>query len=951
MKENKRKKTSKLSIFNIFASIISLLIIFLGLKNEQINMKELGTTYEKIFAINLKEKIYIMIFLFIFTFILISVINFSLKKEFKKLFEKENKKMPKLPGVSIAILFSIINAGIGQIVFRGKILDLINVGWFGKTLDIIKVDYNFAVIIVPIIQKILIYLAIMIILSIIYAFVYFLSVINIELGGIDSKDLKNSTFVNIFRKNTIKLLFIVLFIYILSTLNIFTGDMFKKQNPENIYLTGAGLADISIRIWGRLILSFIFFIVILKLNNNIKKEKGIKVITNLIIIPVLMVTLSFLVALFNIVYVNPNKLERETKYIEKNIKATEQAYGINLKTQIIDHSKEMTKDDLKDLKSTIEMVPLVSQNISIQNLETFKKKDTPYKYMNESIISSENEFKYFSPREIKDIKKRVVNDKTYVYNHGFFGAITDALKTDDEGFLLLEDKNFEDTILGKNKIDQPRIYYGMNTYKNTIVGPNIEEFDYEKTNIKTKEKEIVTNKYDGKGGLKLSKKEAALLSLTRLDFNIFKDGKNKENKVMFNRQIIERAKTVLPQLIYDDKPYLVPNEKGGLTWVLDAYTSTNKYPYSQKILVKNERGNFERINYFKNSIKVLIDAYDGTIEFYITDESDPYAKQIQNKYNKIFKTTKNMPEIIKNNLIYPRKLYDIQAKIIENYHDISADTLFRSEDIWEASAVKNGNNKNIEARYINMKADLDDSKSEMKKSILTMYTPLNKQNINAYLVGNVSDGKNKLTLVKFDQNENLLSLNYLKDKIHEDERAKQELEKLNRIGTELVKDTMLIPIKSSILYVEPVYQIHLNENSVPVLKMVVVANGTKVGIGANLKDAVQNLVSETAININIYNPDDFNYLLESIISSNKNLKESLDSKNWNYIGKDINKLTKLIEELEKVKIKQEFIKEKEKVKKQKDKVNVDYKETEQTESKEEKNKIRNNEGIFQRLFR
>lgn len=941
MKSDENKKYKIFSIVNICLAILIALIITLGIKSEYLTMKELGKTYEKIFYINLQEKTYIMATVFSLTFIIISLINKSLKKEFKILFEKENKSMPKYPNFSLAFLISIINAGIAQIVFRGKILDLLNVGWFGKTLDNLKLDYNFAIIIGPIIQKMLVYLGTMLVISLLYAFIYFLSVINFKLGGIDSSDLKNSTFVNIFRKTGIRILLIALIIYVIGTLNIFSGDMFKKKFPESIYLTGAGLADVKIKIWGRLCLSIIYLFIIMKINRNIKNGKGIKAIRNLIAIPVLTVILYLIIFAFNLIYVRPNKLEKENKYIVKNIKATEEAFGINLKTKIIDKTTEITREELPEIKNTLDMVPLVSETIAEDNLESFKKKDLPYKYMKPSIINTDNSIKYFSPREIKETKKRTIDDKTYVYNHGIAGAVTDALKVDKEGFLILDNKNFENFNIKNKEIKEPRIYYGLNTHKNTIVGPNITEFDYEKTNKETKEKEIVTNKYNGKGGLKLSKKESLLLSFSKLDFNIFKEGKNKENRVLFNRQIIDRAKTVLPQLTYDEKPYILPNEKGGFTWVLDAYTTTNKYPYSQKILIKNDNGNLRRINYFKNSIKVLIDAYDGTMEFYITDESDPYAKQIQNKYKKLFKTTKDMPKIIKDNLIYPRRLYAIQAKVIENYHGISADTLYRSEDIWEASSIKNGNNKKIEARYINMKENFDDPNSQNKLSILTMYTSLNKQNINAYLIGNVKEGDNKLTLVKFDQNEGLLSLNYMKDKIHEDEKAKLELDKLNRIGTEIVKDTMLIPLKSSILYVEPVYQIHLNENSIPVLKMVVVANGTKVGIGSNMTEAVTNLLSDTAININIYNPDDFKYLLETIILSNKNLKESLNTKNWDYIGKDINKITKLIDELERIKNKEEILKEKEKI-------NNKQKENNEVENNKEDTE---KENIFKKVFK
>lgn len=910
---NKKTNLSKIfNILNILLAVVIVCITALSFKAEYIQMSELGEVYRNVFKINIIEKLWIMLVVFALTFIFIVIINKSLKKEFKRLSEKDDKnfKSLMLPNFSIAILLGVINAVISQVVFRGKILDLINVGWFGKPLSNIGLDYNFVMIISPILQKILFYLGGCIIFSILYAFVYFLYVVNMQLDGIDSKDLKNSSFVRIFRRLGMIILFIALAIFVIRIFDIFSGDMFKKNAPESIYLNGASHADVTLRFWGNIILAVVFFILIFKLNKNIKKENGMKVMQIVIAVPVLIFALNTLIFVYKSIFIGKNVLEKENKYIEKNIEATEEAFGIKLNTKVIEEAKELNKDDISQIEKIGRKIPIISEEMAWQNIESLKSKDSSFKYTGINITSSNDSIKYFMPRELKEEKKRTIDGKTYIYNHGYFGALTDATQTDEEGFLKLDEKTYDNPILSGKKIEEPRIYYGINTYKSTVVGENIDEFDYEIINKETKEKEIRSNKYNGTGGKDLSFKEAALLSIYNLDPNIFIEGRKKGNRTLFNRQIIERAKKVLPQLSYDEKPYLIPNENGGTSWVIDAYTASNKYPYSQKVLSKDDRGNIGRINYIKNSVKVIIDAYNGNIDFYIMDESDPFAKQIQNKYKKLFKNKDEMPKIIKENLLYPKKLYDIQAKVIENYHKISSDSLFKSEDIWEISSVKKENNKTIEARYINLS---DENNKNTKLSLVTMYTPLNKQNIKGYLLGNIENGENKLTLVKFDQNENFLSLNFMKDKIHEDEKAKSELDKLNRLGIELVRDTMLVPINTSILYVEPVYQVHLNEKSVPVLKKVVVANGNKVGIGENFNEAINNLFTDAAININMYDPNNFSTLLDSIISRNADLKESLKSNNWNYIGKDIEKLTSLIEQLQKAKAKEDERVNKEKI--------------------------------------
>lgn len=932
MKEKTVKKNKGIQITNIFNILISIGLIIgmlFSIKIEHIQMTELGDKYTKIFYTNLKEKLWIMSAVFVSTFIFVILINKTLKKEFKKLYIKEKKSddFIKLPNITAGLVLGLANSIVAQFLFRGKILDLLNVGWFGKNLSNTKLDYNLVMIVSPIIQSMLFYLAITLVVGLIYAFVCFLYFVNVKLDGIDSKDLKQSSLVTIFRKFGITILFIALAIFTLRIFDIFSGDMFKKLAPDNIYLTGASKADVIIRFWGNIILSVVFFILILRINGSIKKAKGMKALRLLITIPILILSLNIMIFLYKAIFIGNNILEKENKYIEKNIKATEEAFNIKLDTKIIEQAEEFNKNDFEKLEQFANEIPIISEELVLQNLESFKKKDSSFKYMKPSIIATDKTINYFSPRENKDLKVRNINGKEYVYNHGYFGALTDAKKTDEDGFLLLDEKISKQTYLGNVQIKEPRIYYGLTTNKSTVVGPEIEEFDYEVINSE-KEKEIKTNKYDGKGGKNLSKKESLLFSLYNLDPNIFVKGRKKENKILFNRQIIDRAKKVLPQLIYDDNPYLVPNENGSLSWVIDAYTASNKYPYAQKILTKNENGNIKRINYFKNSIKVIIDAYDGTIDFYMMDESDPFAKQIQNKYKNLFKNKEDMPDVIKNNLIYPKKLYDIQAKVIENYHKISQDTLYRSEDIWEVSSVKNGNDKQIKTKYLNL---VENNQNQNKISLVTMYTPLNKQNIKGYLTGSVENAENKLTLVKFDQNENFLSLNYMKDKIHEDEKAKIKIDKLNRLGVELLRDTMLVPINNSILYVEPVYQVHLNEKSVPVLKMVIVANGNKVGIGSNLKSAVNNLFTDQAISINVYDPNNMSLIIDSIISNNKKLKESMKSNNWNYIGKDLDKLSGLIEQLEKAKIKEEQRQNKEQIENQKNIQNEEKENLEKTQ--------------------
>lgn len=359
----------------------------------------------------------------------------------------------------------------------------------------------------------------------------------------------------------------------------------------------------------------------------------------------------------------------------------------------------------------------------------------------------------------------------------------------------------------------------------------------------------------------------------------------------------------MPYLMYDENPYIVITEEGKMVWVLDAYTTSNNYPYSQKTTIRETSTSKIELNYIRNSVKVLIDAYNGTIYFYITDRTDPIAMAYRNIYPDLFVDLgEEIPIDISQHFVYPEYLYNIQADIIARYHNVMPDVLYRSDDVWDVATYNAGKvitktGTDISPYYTMVKTT-NNNKSEL--GLVLPYTPKGRQNLISYLVGTYDNNSNsKLTIYKYQANSNIIGPMQLDTQIEQDETIKKEIETLNVNGTKVTKDMIIIPLDNNLLYVEPIYTQYINEqDALPTLKKVIVASGNKVAIGNNLREALGKLVSQYAVDIEIENTDTIEDLINTIIKANNNLNTSNDSNDWEMIGKDVKRLQELIQKLE-----------------------------------------------------
>ena len=884
------KKNIRIILVSIFALIIAI-SMYITTRGSYLEYKELGDKYISVFNTNVRYQYYIMGINFVSTFIIMYFSNRGIKKGLKVFFDEEKKEMPKLVNKLISLVIAVVSSVIVGIIFTPKVILYASNVSFEKTDLIFNLDISFYMFVEPLIKMILTYIMGIFIFLIIYTIVYYIFVLNRNFDGVDKETLKRSYLIKHIITN-VRILSIIYAIYTLvGTLDIvFSGFI---TTSSKLQLTGAGLTDITIKLWGNIILAIVIVVTVFLATANIKKENKSGTIKNLLIIPAYMVCMFIVMFGFNIIFVNSNKYDKEKEYIERNISYTKEAYGINLEDETIEYSGTITTDEIKANKSILDNSVIIDKKSALDKLNNEQAEKGYYTYQTAGIAKynqdGKNKLVYVSPREIWT-NRRTYNSKTFEYTHGYGAILTSAVSTTEDGDLEYINNNISDT----NLIKKPQIYYGLKTDSIVAVGEtNMEEYDY--TDSKGKEH---TSSYEGSSGIQLGFLDRFVLGIKNQNPNLAFSGKIKKNtKILLNRNIIRRAKLVLKNVLFDENPYIAINDAGEMYWVLDGYTASSNYPYSTytNIRYNNERNT---INYIRNSIKVIINCYDGTMNFYITDETDPIAMAYRKMYPDVFEELNSkIPEDISKNFVYPKFLYDIQSSMIEEYHNTKSEVLYRGDDSWKkASYVATQNNKSVtttlDSYYTMVKDD--------NIGLIQMYSPNNKQNLTSYLVGTNENGTNKLKIYRLSSNEVVLGLTQLDSKISQDENMKNQIEKLNVSGVKISKNIMVVPVERTLLYIEQIYQTKTNDKEAenPLLKKVIVSSGNKVAIGDNLEEALENIVSQEATSIDTNTTEDIDGTIEAIIKANKNLTNSMNSKNWEIIGSDIKSLQELIDKLE-----------------------------------------------------
>ena len=902
-KQNKKMKTRVILVL-LFIALFSV-ISYISLSGSYLEYKELGENYTEVFFTNLKYKYTIFGINFIALYFIIYMTTRGIKKGLKSFFDKEKKEMPKVPNKSIAFIISaVVSALMSSVIMKQIILCSSNAS-FGIQDPIYNFDIAYYMFQKPIIQMFLLYFMAILVGLTVYMALYYIIVFNKDFDGVDGKMLKQSSLIKKLIRNAVLIVVLFALMTVLNTTDILTSKMLTikdgSDSTQNIEITGAGYTEVMIQRWGYLIFAFVMIFSAIRASKGFKEDNTSKVLKNLAIIPGYLVVLFLVIIIFNVVFANSNKLDKEKEYLAYNIENTKNAYKINIEEKSLENSGTITQKDVDENTDVINNIRIVNEDTVLKTLEDNQTGTGYYSYRNANIaqykIAGQYKLVYVSPREIKNLG-RTYSNKTYEYTHGRGQIVASATDVSETGNLnyIQKDVSGEDDKLGT--VNQ-QIYYGLET--NNIVATNTKnrkEYDYTDEN----NKEYISS-YQGQSGLSLNFIDRVILGIKTGDLNLaFSSEVTNESKILINRNIIKRAKTAMPYLIYDDNPYTVVTDEGKTVWVLDAYTVSSQYPYSQFTSIEHD-GIKEKINYIRNSVKVIIDSYDGTMKFYVTDKTDPIAMAYRNVYKTLFEDLDTeIPADIAQHFVYPKYLYNVQSKMLKTYHNVKPDVLYRTDDLWDfakynSTVISKSTGTILEPYY----TTVNNGDGE-EVGLVQIYTPSSKQNLISYLVGTTNGSNNVLKLYKFSEDSNILGPMQLDKQLEQDETISLAINALNTTGTKVTKDIVVVPVNNTLLYVESIYQTMLNEEvKVPALKKIVVASGNKVAMGNNLKEALQNLLSKDASNIEVENTDDIDGVIDALVKANKNLSESTSNNDWELVGSDIKKVQGLIDTLEKLK--------------------------------------------------
>jgi len=563
--------------------------------------------------------------------------------------------------------------------------------------------------------------------------------------------------------------------------------------------------------------------------------------------------------------VQPNEVARERIYIERSIKLTREAFELDkIEVQTFNPLGGLTLANLQKNQDTTRNIrlwdirPLLEANRQLQQIRPYYKfpsadidrytliSQLPKKTENRQVIVAARELDYNS---VPEVAKTWVNEHL-VYTHGYGftmspvntvapGGLPDYFVKDigvglnggNEGNLQTSNPRISYSV----PIFNPRIYFGEITDTYVMTGTKVKELDYPSGD------DNVYNTYDGFGGIKLSYWWHKLIFAKYLnDWQMLLTGNfTNQTKVLFRRNIDARVRAIAPFLKYDREPYLVvtndPNEpknknntKNYLYWIIDAYTTSDHYPYSDP--------GENQFNYIRNSVKVVIDAYNGDVDFYVAYPQDPIIKSLSAIFLKMFKPLSAMPPPLRRHLRYPVDLYSIQSERLLAYHMTDPRVFYNREDLWKIpSEIYGGKSQPVEPYYLIMK--LPTAKEE-EFILLLPFTPTQRNNLIAWLAGR-SDGKEygKLLLYQFPKQQLIYGPEQIEALINQDPVISQQISLWNRQGSRAIQGNLLvIPIEKSLLYVEPLY-LEAEQNSLPTLVRVIVAYENRIVMAETLEQA------------------------------------------------------------------------------------------------------------------
>lgn len=626
--------------------------------------------------------------------------------------------------------------------------------------------------------------------------------------------------------------------FIMIALN-FLLKQFDLLHAHTGAVYGAGFTDVNVTLWVYRVLAVLALFGAVTVVHHIRKKQFKKILT----IPVIMIIIGavgigagYLVQNF---IVSPDEINKEAQYLERNIEYTQYAYQLNdVEEKSFAADNNLTSEDIVNNPETINNIRIndyqpvntfYNQTQSIRQYYKFNDVDVD-RYM----IDGELTQTYLSTREIDEEKiNQTWLNRHLKYTHGYGITLSrvDSVTASGQPDVLIKNIPPESSV-EEITVDRPEIYFGELSDDYILVNTSEDEFDYP---------EGSSNKYtqyEGTAGIKMNLFNRILFSIKERSMKILVSSNIKsDSKIIINRDVVERVKKIMPYLSYENDPYTVVAD-GKIYWMMDAYTTSSYYPYSEPY-----DGKIGGTNYIRNSVKVVVDAYNGTTDFYIVDENDPIAMTFQQIYPKLFKTIDQMPESLQAHIRYPNTLFNIQAGVYSRYHMEDVKVFYQNEDVWDiANEIYGTEQQVMEPNYYVVKLP-GEKDAEFINSI--PYTPKSKQNMTALMVAR-NDGEHygELILYQFPKSKTIYGPMQVEAQINQNTEISSDFTLWSSKGSSYKRGNLfVIPIESSLLYVEPVY-LEAENSAIPEVKRVIVVYDDKIAYEPTLGEALNALFGE-----------------------------------------------------------------------------------------------------------
>ena len=611
-------------------------------------------------------------------------------------------------------------------------------------------------------------------------------------------------------------------------------------NASHPALQGASYTDLNVRLVTLRILGVLAFIgaaILLRQarRGELVRDAGLTVGGYL---GMLLLLVQVLPAVFQRLIVQPNELAREAPQILRHIDATRRAWGIDsVERRELGAQQQLTAQDIEANQPTIANVRLWDREPLLQTFGQIQAIRTYYDFVavddDRYRINGELRQVMLSVRELNTaaLPTRSFINEHLTFTHGMGLTLGPSNQVTAEGLPVLWIKDLPPSSSIPITITRPQIYFGELSNEFILAPTRQRELDYPAGEGDA----AVYSTYAGRAGVSIGNfARRVLFALRFQSINIlFSRDITPATRILFHRSVAERAALALPFLRFDRDPYLVIAANGELKWILDAYTTTTRFPYSQRLA--------DGTNYMRNSVKVVIDAYDGDVRAYLAEPGDPVIRTLSRIYPGSLRPIEEMPADLRAHLRVPEDLFRAQSALYATFHMTNPETFYHREDQWQVP----GTSRETEGAFVRHMVMRLPGERDPEFILMRPFTPRQKDNLAAWIVAR-NDGPNygKLVAYRFPRQSLVFGPTQIVNRINQDTEVSRQVALWNQGGSEVIRGELLvIPIEESLLYVQPLY-LRSQGGRIPELKRVIVAHENRVAMDETLEAGLRRLFAE-----------------------------------------------------------------------------------------------------------